>query len=202
MRILRPIVETATNLVPIRGAQVRQASLSVEEVRASIGAVVLLCLLTAIASGLAKLAVDATIQERVPEQVRASAFAHAETLLMLSWVAGAAVGLAPFGVRWGLGLAALGTAAAAVRAVVAGWRLRVDRLTGRSDGPAVKTTDGHPAPADTADPPRRTGRPAPAQATPETAATTVLDEDGPPPGFTIYRPSSRDSGVADPRSGM
>ena len=48
----------------------------------------LLCLVTAIASGLAKLAVDAVIQERMPDAVRASAFAHSETLLMLAWVAG------------------------------------------------------------------------------------------------------------------
>ena len=65
--------------------------------------VVLLCLVTAIASGLAKLAVDASIQERIPENVRASAFAHSETLLMLAWVVGGAIGLIPFSGRIGIG---------------------------------------------------------------------------------------------------
>ncbi|GAA1777220.1 MFS transporter [Luedemannella helvata] len=173
--------------------------------RASIGSVVLLCLATAIASGLAKLSVDATIQERVPESVRASAFAHAETLLMLAWVAGAAVGLVPFGVRWGLGLAALALVAATARAFVAGWRLRGDRLTGRADGGAVV-----PAPATAPDaappaPPSPPAASAPPAAPPPATAVPVpkigLDDDEAPPGFTIYRPSSRDSGVTDPRSG-
>lgn len=171
-------------------------------VRASIGSLILLCLATAIASGLAKLAVDATIQERVPEQVRASAFAHAETLLMLAWVAGAAVGLVPFGVRWGLGVATLALIAATLRTFVLGWRLRGDRLTGRADaGPTVpiKTPPAQTTPTQTPPTqaqPRSDAGPAPAPAT-----TVVDDADEAPPGFTIYRPSSRDSGVADPRSG-
>ena len=49
-------------------------------VRFTLPAVALFGLALAVSSGLAKLAVDASIQERVPETVRASAFAHAETL--------------------------------------------------------------------------------------------------------------------------
>jgi hypothetical protein len=102
-------------------------------VRFSLPTVALFCLGTAIASGLAKLAVDASIQERIPETVRASAFAHAETLLMLAWVAGGAFGLVPFDGRVGVAVAALGVTAAAVRAVVSAPRLGGDRLTGRLD---------------------------------------------------------------------
>lgn len=47
-----------------------------------------LCLLTAFCSGVAKLSVDAIIQERIGEKLRASAFSHSETLLMLAFVFG------------------------------------------------------------------------------------------------------------------
>ena len=96
-------------------------------------AVLLLCLVTAVASGLAKLAVDASIQERIPETVRASAFAHAETLLMLAWVAGGALGLIPFERPARAGrVATLAMMAAAVRAVVAGWRCAARSCCGRA----------------------------------------------------------------------
>src|SRR5262249_11085270 len=87
-----------------------------------------LCLVTAIASGLAKLAVDAVIQERLPERVRASAFAHSETLLMLAWVAGGALGLIPFDGRLGLGVLAVFLALGLARAVLVTGRLRKERL--------------------------------------------------------------------------
>ena len=92
--------------------------------------VALLCLVTAVASGLSKLAVDATIQERIPERVRASAFAHSETLLMIAWVAGGAIGLIPFPGRWGLIVMAAAICLAAVRAVVAAGALRKEKLKG------------------------------------------------------------------------
>jgi hypothetical protein len=98
--------------------------------RGSLGAVALLCLVTAIASGLAKLAVDASIQERVDEQVRASAFAHSETLLMVAWVFGGAVGLIPFGGGWGLLVAAAFMVFGAVRALWSAVALRKERLRG------------------------------------------------------------------------
>src|SRR5262249_38670880 len=92
--------------------------------------IALLCLATAIASGLAKLAVDAVIQERVPERVRATAFAHAETLLMVAWVAGGALGLIPFEGRIGLGVLAAFVTLGLVRAVLVTGRLRTERLNG------------------------------------------------------------------------
>jgi hypothetical protein len=98
--------------------------------RYSLGWVLLLCLFTAMAGGLAKLTVDAVIQERVEDRARASAFAHAETLLMLAWVAGAALGLVPFHGRWGLIVAAAILALLAGRAVWSAVRLRKERLHG------------------------------------------------------------------------
>ena len=139
---------------------------------------VLLCLATAIASGLAKLSVDATIQERVPENVRASAFAHAETLLMLAWVAGGAIGLIPVAGRFGLAVAAVAVIAAAVRAVLAARRLKSERLTGRvpaepHDTELVPVMGPHPTgPADHV-----------------------------PPGYHVFRPTAKGSGVSDPRIG-
>lgn len=89
----------------------------------SIGAVAALCLLTAFASGVAKLSVDAVIQERLPEAVRASAFAHSETLLILAWVAGGAIGLIPISGQLGLAIMVSLLTLAAVR--VAGWATRL-----------------------------------------------------------------------------
>ncbi len=134
LRIRRPVLVQAMGLsiVAILGA--------VAVVRFSLPTVALFCLGTAIASGLAKLAVDASIQERIPETVRASAFAHAETLLMLAWVAGGAFGLVPFDGRVGVAVAAFGVTVAAVRAVVTARRLRGDRLTGRLDAKPPNTT--------------------------------------------------------------
>ncbi|MEV6926799.1 MFS transporter [Dactylosporangium sp. NPDC051485] len=124
LRIHRPALLQAigivlTTLVAILAAQ-----------RNSLGTIALLCLFTAITSGLAKLALDASIQERVDEQVRASAFAHSETLLMIAWVLGGAVGLIPFGGSWGLLLAAAFVALGAVRAVYSAVVLRKERLRG------------------------------------------------------------------------
>jgi MFS family permease len=100
----------------------------------NLGFVIVLCLTTAIVSGLAKLAVDASIQEKIPEQVRGSAFAHSETLLMLAFVVGGGVGLFPFPGRVGIGIAAGGLVLAATRAIMLATRLRNDRLRGVADG--------------------------------------------------------------------
>ncbi len=94
----------------------------------------ILCLGVAMAAGLAKLAIDAAIQERVPEQVRASAFAHSETVLMLAWVLGGAVGLIPVSARLGITVAAVLLALAALRGVVAAAALRRERLEGVASG--------------------------------------------------------------------
>ncbi len=149
-------------------------------VRFTLAAIVLLCLATAIASGLAKLAVDASIQERIPETVRASAFAHAETLLMLAWVAGGAVGLIPFmNARVGIGLAALAMVAAAVRGSIVARRLSADTLHGRSAHQAGTSSE---ATASRRNVHRRAA-----------AARSGL------PGYHVFRPSSPDRGVAEPR---
>lgn len=159
MRIRRPVNLQAGVLVAVAGLAL------IATLRFSLPMATLLCLVAAIASGIAKLAVDASIQERIPERVRASAFAHAETLLMLAWVAGGAAGLIPFEGRLGLGLAAGAMVAAATRAVLVGTRLRQERLRGRQrqDRPA----DPAPPPAGPAPP-----------------------TDAAPPGFSIYRPGT------------
>src|SRR5690606_8644277 len=78
--------------------------------RFSFLSILALCWRTAVASGLAKVGVDAAIHERVPERDRANAFARTETLLMLVWLAGGAIGLAPgIPVRLGVALATLVT---------------------------------------------------------------------------------------------
>ena len=183
--------------------------------RFTLSSVLLLCLVTAVASGLAKLAVDASIQERIPETVRASAFAHAETLLMLAWVAGGALGLIPFmNARAGLVLVTLAMTAAAVRAVVAGWRLRGEVLFGRATATLpvpVRTRVPSPSPV-----PSRSPSPAPAGVAPAPRAAALpegppaeglhsdglrADDDEAPPGFHIFRPTPPDAGVSDPRTG-
>jgi len=173
--------------------------------------VMLFCLATAVASGLAKLAVDAAIQERVPETVRASAFAHAETLLMLAWVAGAAVGLVPLDGRIGVAFAAAAIVAAAVRAVRVARSLRREILLGRAEPAPARPLRIPPpleAPAprrrDRGTPPDRALSPAPArgpaEAAPVVTESPVADDEA-PPGFHIFRPSPPDSGVSDPRDG-
>jgi hypothetical protein len=92
-----------------------------------------LCLAVAISSGLAKLAVDSAIQEKIDEHRRSSAFARSETLLMLAFVAGAAVGLIPFPAQAGLGIAAGLLVLAAIRTLAVGVSLRRDPLAGRPE---------------------------------------------------------------------
>jgi hypothetical protein len=176
--------------------------------------VVLFCLGAAIASGLAKLAVDATIQERIAEQVRASAFAHSETVLMLAWVVGGAVGLIPFGARLGVAIAAVATVLAAVRGVLVAGATRREKLRGVANGevPAVpveeRTTQRVPsrprwtrgrstkarAPrnrrpeADSGPPPGEPhGEPPTEAVTTQVLSRTEQDA----PGYHLYRPSGR-----------
>ncbi|BFU47342.1 MFS transporter [Krasilnikovia sp. MM14-A1004] len=108
-----------------------------------------LALATAIFSGISKLAVDASIQERVPERLRASAFAHSETVLMLAWVVGGAVGIIPMDGRVGMIVAAVFAVAAAIRAAVVAGRLHGDHLHGRPDATVEEIPPTGPdAPAD------------------------------------------------------
>lgn len=135
LRIHRPALLQAVGIVLVAFVALIAAD------RGSLATVALLCLVTAIASGLAKLAVDASIQERADEQVRASAFAHSETLLMVAWVLGGAVGLIPFGADWGLIVAAVFMALGAVRAVWSAVTLRRERLRGAPIGEGEQPTD-------------------------------------------------------------
>jgi hypothetical protein len=85
---------------------------------------VLLAVIAAAGSGLAKLASDAVIQQTLPEEMRASAFAHAETVLQLAFVAGGALGLIPFAGTVGLVVAAAAMLAGTVRVGLWVWSLR------------------------------------------------------------------------------
>jgi MFS family permease len=124
MTIHRPTLLQAGGMIAVTAAAL------LATVQYNLGFVIVLCLTTAIVSGLAKLAVDASIQEQIPEQVRASAFAHSETLLMLAFVLGGAIGLFPFPGRVGIGIAAGGLVLATARAVMVAGRLRKDKLRG------------------------------------------------------------------------
>ncbi|HEX6499958.1 MAG TPA: MFS transporter [Micromonosporaceae bacterium] len=189
LRIRRPVLLQTGVLVVVAALGV------VATARYTLGSVALLCLATAIASGLAKLAVDAAIQERIPEQVRASAFAHAETMLMLAWVAGGAAGLIPFAGRLGLGVLAAAALVGTLFSVFSAYALRGIRLTG-TGGPLT----GYPEPE--AERPtrrrwiRRTAKARPAGARDGTTLPVPVPdpEDTEDLGFHLYRPS----GVDDP----
>jgi hypothetical protein len=88
-----------------------------------VGAVVL-AVIAAAGSGLAKLATDSVIQQALPEEMRASAFAHSETVLQLAFVAGGALGLIPLAGPVGLVVAAVAMLAGTVRVGLWVWSLR------------------------------------------------------------------------------
>ncbi|MFG3419916.1 MFS transporter [Micromonospora sp. NPDC048063] len=202
LRIHRPAAIQSSGMVVVAGVAILAA------LKFSLPMVALLCLVAALNSGIAKLAVDASIQERIPERLRASSFAHSETVLMLAFVAGGGLGLVPFDGRIGIAVvAAVGTVAAARGLVVAG-RLRAERLLGRplgddeltdgTDGtdetdpdapgaPGAPGTDG----ADSPDP--EAGRrhdPTPTSPAPAQGGSPLDDPGLAPPGYHIYRPSS------------
>ncbi|GID77872.1 hypothetical protein Ade02nite_65130 [Paractinoplanes deccanensis] len=129
LRIRRPLALQSAGLTITAGVGVLAI------VFYSLTTVTLLALVVAVFSGIAKLAVDATIQERVPERLRASAFSHSETVLMLAWVLGGGIGLIPLPGRLGVALAALLAVAAAVRAGYVAARLHNERLSGRAGDP-------------------------------------------------------------------
>jgi hypothetical protein len=178
----------------------------------------LFCLGTAMAAGLSKLAVDAAIQERIPEQVRASAFAHSETVLMLAWVGGGATGLIPFSPRFGIEVATIILVLATVRGVISAVSLRKEKLQGVASGEVPPVPEPSPEATTKRLPARsRRGRrsaardrraaPAPAPAAapePPTRALPSGDAEARPtrvlpreetepesPGFHLYRPSGR-----------
>ncbi|HEY2672844.1 MAG TPA: MFS transporter [Rugosimonospora sp.] len=108
--------------------------------------VALFALIGSAATGLAKLAVDATIQERVPERVRATAFGRSETIFMIAWVIGGALGLIPFGGRVGITIAAVAMVLASVVGVVRVGALRKEKLRGAAhqDDDGQPGHDGYP----------------------------------------------------------
>jgi Major Facilitator Superfamily len=163
-------------------------------------AVAVFCLFAAIASGLAKLAVDASIQERIPDTVRASAFAHAETLLMLAWVVGGTIGLIPFlDTRVGLALTAIAVITAAIQTSRLAWRLRAETLRGDANH-----SDLLPTPATPLQPYRQpSAPPSPGQRrvpllSGESAGVSAGSNGA---GHHLREPSTQDSGAGDPRSG-
>jgi len=117
IKLRRPLALQAASLAVVALACVGAA------VGYSLPAAVVLAFITALASGLAKLGVDAVIQGRLPDETRASAFAHSETLLQLAFVFGGAIGIIPLGGPWGLLLAAAGMAIAATRVGMWLWSL-------------------------------------------------------------------------------
>ncbi|GAB1644726.1 hypothetical protein KRMM14A1259_51490 [Krasilnikovia sp. MM14-A1259] len=139
--------------------------------------VALLALITSIFSGISKLAVDASIQERVPERLRASAFAHSETVLMIAWVLGGAVGIIPMDGRVGMIVAAAFAVVAAIRAAVVAGRLHGDHLHGRPESPATDATSDAPVSAGSV-PSAAGGDPATSEA-PTTANAAAISS---PPG--------------------
>ncbi|WP_422772946.1 MFS transporter [Plantactinospora sp. WMMC1484] len=197
LRIHRPVVLQATGLVLVTAVGV------LATLHFSLLLVALLCLVTAVISGVAKLAVDASIQERVPERLRATAFAHSETVLMLAFVAGGGLGLVPVEGRIGIGILTALAAAGTVWAVVSASRLRGERLSGRAAAEVTAPTS--PAPAGGRAAPAGGAAPASGAAAPASGGGPSADvpaaedvpvekaEDDPglaPPGYHIYRPSS------------
>jgi hypothetical protein len=185
LRIRRPTALQSSGLTITAGVAVLTA------IFFTLPMVALLSLVASIFSGISKLAVDASIQERVPERLRASAFAHSETVLMIAWVVGGAVGIIPMNGRLGVGVMAAFAVAAAVRGTIMAGRLHKERLHGRPD-----MTIDEPAP-DESDPDRGTGTPpaspTPAGATPAGAtpagATPAGATKTPPPKPPTTKPA-------------
>ncbi|WP_434742620.1 MFS transporter [Micromonospora sp. SH-82] len=220
LRIHRPVAIQTSGIIVVAGLAVLTA------LQFSLAMVALFCLVAAAMSGIAKLAVDASIQERIPERLRASSFAHSETALMLAFVAGGGLGLVPFSGRIGVAVVAGVAVIAAVRGVVVARRLRAERLAGRPLGDDelaedaqptdAKPKDGDPATAPVTGPPpgdRTTSirpkrqpqpqpqpereDPTPTSPAPAGARTAPAEEARQaPPGYHIYRPSSAVSRTA------
>ncbi|WP_306206769.1 MFS transporter [Actinoplanes sp. RD1] len=153
----------------------------------SLPMVALFSLVASIFSGISKLAVDASIQERVPECLRASAFAHSETVLMVAWVLGGAIGIIPLDGRLGIIIAATFATAAAVRGALIAGRLHKERLHGRPDATPDNPIPTSPAPAGGATSPAGTTPPGPHHPEPGTHPPT------PPAADTMINPTDQAS---------
>ncbi|MDZ5444271.1 MFS transporter [Micromonospora sp. 4G57] len=183
LRIHRPAAIQSSGTLIVGGVAVLAA------LKFSLPMVALLCLVTSLMSGIAKLAVDASIQERIPERLRASSFAHSETALMLAFVAGGGLGLVPFTGRIGVAVVAGVAALVAARALVVAGRLRNERLVGRPLGDDELTAE-QTGPLRTGNPQGEFADPTPTSPAPGGTPAPVDDDGLAPPGYHIYRPSS------------
>ncbi|SBT69136.1 Predicted arabinose efflux permease, MFS family [Micromonospora sediminicola] len=187
LRIHRPTAIQSSGTIVVAGVAV------LATLKFSLPMVALLCLVAALMSGIAKLAVDASIQERIPERLRASSFAHSETALMLAFVAGGGLGLVPFTGLIGVAVAAAVASLVALRGVLVAGRLRGEHLAGRplgddelgADEPGAAPVSRPDAPA-----PTSFDDPAPTSPAPQRVEPRPDDDELAPPGFHIYRPSS------------
>ncbi len=83
-------------------------------------------LVAGLTQSLAKLSLDATIQDGVPRHIQASAFARSDTTVQLAWVIGGFVGIAmPLNARLGLSVAGV---------VIVAWTVFVLRTLPRKSG--------------------------------------------------------------------
>lgn len=102
----------------------------VAAVNFGVATMVVLTIVVGLCQTLGKFALDATIQEQVPEKTRTSVFGRSETMIQLAWVLGGGLGvLLPPEPRLGLGV---------VAGILLGWLVLVLR-TGRAQrlGPAT-----------------------------------------------------------------
>lgn len=145
LRIHRPVALQAAGLTVVTALAV------LATLQFTLPWVLSLCLAVAVSSGLAKVAIDSSIQEKLTDQVRTTAFAHSETLLMLAFVAGGAIALIPVPGRVGVAAITVCLLLALVGTVVAAIRLCRDRLSGRpgvaADPAALAGPDGNPGSA-------------------------------------------------------
>jgi MFS family permease len=105
-----------------------------------VGSAAIAALCASVASALAKISLDATIQKDLPEASRASAFGRSETILQLSWVFGGAFGVLLPTTFW-LGFTVIGVllAAGAAQTFVA--------QRGSTLLPSLPLRRGNPVPA-------------------------------------------------------
>jgi MFS family permease len=172
LRIRRPLALQSAGLTITAGIAVLAAAFY------TLPAVALLALVTAIFSGIAKLTIDASIQERIPERLRATAFAHSETILMIAWVAGGAAGIIPLPGRLGVTLAAAVAVLLAVRAGFVAARLHNERLSGRADDPAP-TSPASSTPASSTPASPSSAGPVPASSNPASPSSASPSSAGP-----------------------
>jgi hypothetical protein len=174
LRIRRPTALQSSGLTITAGVAVLAA------IFFTLPMVALLSLVAASFSGISKLAVDASIQERVPERLRASAFAHSETVLMIAWVVGGAVGIIPMNGRLGVAVVAAFAVAAAVRGTIVAGRLHKEHLHGRPDVTIDEPTPDETAPDGPAEPDPATNRSTRISTVPTSPAPAGAGKTSPP----------------------